>query len=124
MCLRGTAAQKCALEMYVDDGIPILIRHLKDQIITQNTRVIDQNIQLTKVAGRLVYRVLHHGSVRDITLYRQSLRPQALDLSGYTFAAFNIDIRERDSCAFFCQTQSGGGSNASTGSCDECNTSF
>src|SRR5579859_1374479 len=72
----------------------------------------------------LLHSRLNQRFVSDITMDRQTRRTQSLQFSGDLLATFVINIRENDTCAIFCHSQSGCGSDPSASSSDKCYTSL
>src|SRR5689334_12498297 len=109
--------------MHVQNRIPVILRHLEEQVVAQYPRVVDQNIQLPKMTRGLVYSILYHSTVRYVAVKHQSFRSKAANLTGYLLASFVIDVGERDTRALFSHAQGCRCSDASSGSSDKGNTS-
>jgi hypothetical protein len=105
--------------MHIHDRFPIVVAHLKEQIVAQHASIVDQDIQPAKRVNRLLNCRFYGFSLRDIAGNGESLRTRLLDLSGNLFAAFWINVSEHDARSIFGQAQRGGGTNTSTSSGDK-----
>src|SRR5215831_4064162 len=110
--------------MYVHDCIPVVLRHLEEEVVTDHTSVVDQNVQLSKMACRLIHSILYHSAIRYIAVKYQSFRAKAVNFGCYLLAPFGINVGERDTSALFSHAQRCRCSNASPSSCDKGNTSI
>ncbi len=54
--------------MHIHDGIPVIFGHFEEQVITQHSRIIDQDVKASKVAGGFINGILHHGAIGDIAV--------------------------------------------------------
>src|SRR2546426_1426157 len=108
--------------MHVQNHIPVILRHLEEQVVSQYPRVVDQNIQLPKMTCGLVHRILYHSAVRHVAVKHQSFRTKAANFMGYLLTPLVIDVGERDTRALFSHAQGCRCSDASSGSSDKGNT--
>src|SRR2546429_4496982 len=73
--------------MYVDDGFPFILGHLKEQVVTYDTRVVDEYVHAPKAVHRLCHSVLYHGAICHVTGQNETFRAKAVYLRRYLLAA-------------------------------------
>src|SRR5437899_10403350 len=91
--------------MYVQDGIPVVFRHLEEQVVTQYSCIVDQNIEASKMTCGLIHCVLYHGTVRHVTRKHQPFQSKEVNLVGDLLTPLAVDVRECNSSAFFSHAQ-------------------
>ena len=105
--------------MYVDDGFPFILGHLKEQVVTHDTRVVDEYVHVPKAVRRLCHSVLYHGAICHVTGQYETFRAKAVYLRRYLLAALYIYVGKRNASAFLRHAQSRRGANASTCASDK-----
>src|SRR5437899_12752562 len=109
--------------MYVHHSFPVILAHLENQIVANDSGIIHQNLQLAKLGRSLIHGLLNHLSIRYIALTDQRLGTKRTKRRGCLLTATGIEISQRDSCSFFSQAQGSRGSNTPTSACDKSNSS-
>ncbi len=90
--------------MHVQHAIPVVVRHLEEQVVTQDACVIHQNIQLAKALQATLHRAPDRGVIRDVAPQRECLCAAARDLRRRALTAFLVQVRQDDPGALLCQS--------------------
>ncbi len=122
-----------ALQVHVDDGVPVGLLHLEDHPISQDAGVVDEDVE----PAEGVHGLLDHGfgvvEVGNVATVHDRLAAHALDLvhdglCRADVAAGPVDVAAQivhhDLCALGSEHQRMLPSDAATGSRDDCDSSF
>src|SRR5918997_3802058 len=77
--LNGLGTQKATLEVDVQDLIPVVLAHLKEQVVSQQSCVVDQDVDPTEVVVHLLERRPDLLGTRHVARDREPLAPGILD---------------------------------------------
>ncbi len=69
-----------ALEVDVDDRVPLLLGHVDDHPVAQDPGVVDEDVELAEVVDRLLDQLARGGEVGDVGAVDDRLAPECLDL--------------------------------------------
>src|SRR5581483_6606665 len=113
MGLGCPATEERALQVYVHHCIPIVLSHFEEQVIANNARVIDQDIEPSEAVNGLRDSILHGCIIGHIAGNRHRMSAEAINLLHPMLAAFQINIRQHNAGSILGQAQSRSGPNAS-----------
>ena len=104
-----------AFQMHGHHRVPLFLAHVKDHAVTQNTRAVDQNIELAKAIGRILDQILAAFDRRNVLGIRDCLTTRFLNLIDHLLGmagilAFTINtaaqVVDHNLSALFCHQQS------------------
>src|ERR1700693_4695921 len=97
--------KKHAFQVYIENGVKIVFRHVPEVRAFLQARVIDQDVDLAESQDRLLYESLPGGDFSDIRLKSSATPFQSGDSFNYLVGTFFIfPVTNRDVSAFLRQT--------------------
>jgi hypothetical protein len=91
-----TGAEKTAFEVDGDHGIPLVVAHSEEQVVPQDPRVVDQDVQAPEVLDDLGDRACDLIGPRDVAAHRDGVRPDVLHPLDRVPAAVLGQVQHRD----------------------------
>ncbi|CAB5066697.1 unannotated protein [freshwater metagenome] len=122
-----------SLEMHIDHGIPLLLGHVREHAVAQDSCVVDDDMQVPEGLDRGVDEALGTLPVRHTLAVRDRLAAHALDLVDHLLGRGQIPARtvhipaeivHDDLCAVSSEAQGMFTPDAATGTGDDCNPTF
>src|SRR5829696_4407117 len=101
--LNRLGAQKAALHVHVEHRVPVLFAHPEQQVIPQEPRIVDQNVDPTEVVPNLLERRRDLLGVRYVAPDRDNLRTRGLDGLDCLPTGFLGEVQNRDVGPVLCQ---------------------
>jgi hypothetical protein len=92
MCDDSFRAIKRSLQIDIQNGIPVLLGHPKDQLVSSDPRIVDQNIDSPKMSNRRLDHVLDVTQPCDIHVDSHCPTTGGLHLFGRFRCLLQIDI--------------------------------
>ena len=96
---------ECALQVHVQNGIPLSLAHTEHKAILGDTGIVYENVDGAEVCMYLLYYSLCLGKICSVagisqTLYAQSLNLLACSLKTCLHVIIENKVGEGDVCAF------------------------
>ncbi len=119
MLLRRAGAKERAFEVRVDDRIPFLVGHLEQQVVANDARARDEDVEASELLDRELDHGVHLGAHAHIAGDRQGAY-RVRHLASRCF----VEVGDRDLRALGRQQTCRGGADPATASGDECDSVF
>ena len=78
-----TRRRVVALEVHVDDRVPLVLGEVHEHAVADDPRVVDEDVEATEVCDRLLDHVLRALEVGDVVVVGGRLTTRGLDLVGH-----------------------------------------
>jgi len=105
--------------MHIEDGVPVVVGHLEQEVVADDTGVVDQHRRRAQLIGDSDHRRRHLFRVGHAGPDGQGAAARLGDLAHGVLAGGLVEIEDGDVHAVGSEPASGGGADATSGTGDD-----